>query len=65
MKPTRVPDWLDVIEAARNDARLVSRVWYPDPRGDLLDLGNGINAAVLIGAPAYQVSTGDIIAIEG
>jgi len=65
LKPARVRDWLDVIDAARADARLATRVWYPDPRGDLLDLGNGINAEVLIGAPAYQVSTGDIIAIEG
>lgn len=43
----------------------MTRVWYPEPRGDLLDMGNGINAAVHIGAPAYQVSTGETIAIEG
>jgi hypothetical protein len=64
-QPGRVRDWLDVIEAARADARLATRVWYPEPRGELLDIGNGINAVVLIGAPAYQVSTGEIVNIEG
>mgnify|MGYP003575122164 CR=1 FL=1 len=64
-KPGRRPDWLDVIEAARKDSRLVSRVWFPEPRGDLVDMGNSINAAVLIGEPAYQVSSGEIVAIEG
>jgi hypothetical protein len=58
-------DWLTVMEAARKDGRLVTRMWYPEPRGDLFDLGNGINAAVLIGPPAYQVSSGETVAIEG
>jgi len=61
----QVCDWLDVIEPARKDARLTTRIWYPEPRGDLFDLGNGINAQVLIGSPAYQVSSGEIVAIEG
>jgi hypothetical protein len=61
----QIRDWLDVITAARADARLTTRIWYPEPRGDLLDIGNGINAQVLIGAPAYQVSSGEIVAIEG
>lgn len=61
----RVCDWLDVITAARKDARLTTRIWYPEPRGHLFDIGNGINAEVLVGAPAYQVSSGEIVAIEG
>lgn len=64
-KGDRICDWLDVITAARKDVRLATRIWYPEPRGDLFGLGNGINAEVLIGAPAYQVSSGEIIAIEG
>lgn len=53
------------MDAARKDARLATRIWYPEARGELFDLGNGINAAVLIGPPAYQVSSGEIVAIEG
>lgn len=64
-KPGAPPDWLTVLEAARADKRLATRVWFPEPRGDLVDVGNSINAAVLIGAPAYQVSSGEIVAVEG
>lgn len=53
------------MDAARKDIRLATRIWFPEPRGDLFDLGNGINAAILVGAPAYQVSSGEIVAIEG
>ena len=53
------------MDAARKDARLATRIWHPDARGDLFDLGGGINAQVLIGNPAYQVSSGEIVAIEG
>jgi hypothetical protein len=60
-----VADWLTVIDAARSDARLATRIWYPDPRGDLFDLGAGVNAHVFIGEPAYQVSSGEIVVIQG
>lgn len=51
------------MQAARKDGRLVTRVWFPEPRGDLLDIGNGINAQVLVGDPAYQVTSGEIVAL--
>lgn len=56
-------DWLTVMDAARADKRLAVRVWYPEARGELLHLDNGIHAEVLIGNPAYQVSSGEIVAL--
>lgn len=49
--------------AVRADKRQVSRCWYPTARGALLALDNGSNAEVLIGDPAYQVTSGEIIAL--
>jgi len=51
------------METARADKRRAVRVWYPEPRGDILHLNNGVMAEVLIGNPAYQVSSGDIVAL--
>jgi hypothetical protein len=51
------------MEAARNDARLATRVWFPEDRGAHFELNNGVNCAVLIGEPAYQVSSGEIVAL--
>lgn len=51
------------MDAARGESRLVTRVWYPEQRHALLDLGNGINAEVLIGDPAYQLTSGEIVAL--
>lgn len=51
------------MQAARADKRVVTRVWFPEERGDLLDVGNGINAQVLVGDPAYQVTSGEIVAL--
>jgi len=48
------------------EPRFVTRIWHPAPEGGpLFDTraGAGINAEVLIGDPAYQVTTGDIITI--
>jgi hypothetical protein len=47
----------------RAEKRQVVRCWYPEARGDLFELGNGVHAEVLIGNPAYQVSSGDIVAV--
>lgn len=52
------------MDAARADKRLAVRLWYPEDRGDILHLDNGIHAEVLIGNPAYQVSSGEIVAVE-
>lgn len=49
--------------AARSDARLATRVWFPEDRGAHFELNNGVNCAVLIGEPAYQVSSGEIVAL--
>lgn len=52
-----------MIDAARAETRLVSRCFYPEPRSALLELGAGINAAVVIGEPGYQLSSGEIITL--
>lgn len=39
----------------------VSRCWHPDARGDILPMPNGSNVAVAIGAPAYQLSSGEVV----
>lgn len=39
----------------------VSRCWYPDADLELIDMANGSMVAVLVGEPAYQLSSGEII----
>ncbi|MES2148601.1 MAG: hypothetical protein V4508_02300 [Pseudomonadota bacterium] len=39
----------------------VARCWHPDARGEVFDMPNGSMVAVLVGAPAYQLSTGETI----
>jgi hypothetical protein len=55
--------WLGVIEAVRAEERQVTRVWHPEPEGALLHLKDGVHAEVLIGEPAYQVSSGETVAL--
>lgn len=47
----------------RNETRLVSVCWHPDPPAEFLDLGRDINARVLVGNPAYQLSSGEKFAV--
>lgn len=49
-----------MIEKIRAEKNQVVRVWHPEPIAPLIEVGNGANAEVLVGAPAYQVSNGDI-----
>lgn len=49
--------------AARAEKRHVVRVWHPEAEGDLLDLGSGINADIQVGDPAYQLTSGEIVAL--
>lgn len=49
--------------AARAEKRQVTRCWHPAPDCELFELGAGINAQVLIGDPAYQVTDGDIVTL--
>lgn len=49
--------------AARADSRMATRVWFPEDRGEHFELNNGIFCAVLMGEPAYQVSSGEIVAL--
>lgn len=51
------------MDASRAETRIVTRMWYPERRPALFNLGNGINAEVLIGDPAYQVTSGEIVAL--
>jgi hypothetical protein len=50
--------------AMREEKRQVVRCWYPEPRGALFALDNGSNAEVLIGNPAYQVTSGEIVTLD-
>lgn len=47
----------------RAEKRLVTRVWHPEAKGELLDLGAGVNAEILTGDPAYQLTSGEIVAL--
>lgn len=47
----------------RAEKRLVTRIWHPTPEGELFDLGQGVSAQVLMGDPAYQVTSGEIVAL--
>lgn len=42
---------------------MATRVWYPEARTAYFELNDGIHCAVLIGEPAYQVSSGEIVAL--
>lgn len=41
----------------------VVRCWHPAPQGDLAQLKNGSNVEVSAGEAAYQLTTGEIIAL--
>lgn len=45
------------------EKRQVSRVFHPEPQGELMALPNGSNAQVLVGEPAYQLTSGEIVAL--
>lgn len=50
--------------AAQAESRQVTRVFYPEVSGELLPLPNGTNAALAVGEPGYQITSGEIIAIN-
>lgn len=60
---SKTHDWAGLIEAVRSEPAQVSRAWHPAPKGQVIELKNGSNAAVEVGAPAYQLTTGDIITL--
>lgn len=49
--------------AVRNEKRLVARCWHPEAVPGLIDTGDGVMAESLVGNPAYQLSSGDIVAL--
>lgn len=51
-----------VMDAARAEKRLVSRAFYPEPRAEF-ELFDGIFAAVALGEPGYQLSSGEMITL--
>jgi hypothetical protein len=48
-------------DAVRN--RPITHVWHPKPPCALLEIGNNITARVLVGEPAYQLVTGEIVTL--
>lgn len=59
-----VVDWerLSLAVIAAYAVKPVSTMWYPEARGDLFELPNGVNVRVLKGDPAWQHSDGSIVA---
>lgn len=55
--------WLELIDAVKAESRLITRIWHPEATVALHDLGHGVNAQVLVGDPAYQVTTGEIVSL--
>lgn len=55
--------WPNLIEAVRAEPAQVSRCWHPEPKAEVVELKNGSNAAVEVGAAAYQLTTGEIITL--
>jgi hypothetical protein len=54
---------VELVKAALAEPRHVVRLWHPAAEGELLDLGNGINAEIQVGDPAYQLTSGEIVAL--
>lgn len=54
---------MECAAVVKAEKRLITRIWHPEALGDLFDLGNGINAQVLTGDPAYQVTSGEIVVL--
>lgn len=51
------------MKAAKADKRLVACLFHPDAAVGLQDMGDGVNANVLVGNPAYQLTSGEIVAL--
>lgn len=45
------------------EKRMVTRVWHPQAPVDLVSIGRDVNAVVVVGNPAYQVTSGEIVAL--
>ena len=59
-----IPDWDSLKSTVRGMYKKtpVSTVWHPESQGDLLDTIWG-NVRVLKGEPAYQLATGEVVAL--
>lgn len=55
--------WLGLIDAILDDPEQVSRCWHPEPKAPLVQAKNGSCIEVLVGDPAYQKTTGEIVAM--
>jgi hypothetical protein len=51
------------MDAVRAEHRIVTRMFFPEPREPLFDLGAGVNAVVDIGEPAYQLTDGTVVTL--
>lgn len=47
----------------RGHAELATRCWYPQDHGPLFEVRAGINVEVLIGEPAFQLTSGEIVTL--
>ncbi|HEX7644846.1 MAG TPA: hypothetical protein VF472_21810 [Burkholderiaceae bacterium] len=50
--------------AVKAERAQVSRCWHPEAPIELIDLGRDLRARVLVGEPAYQLSSGEIIKVS-
>ena len=56
-------DWRDLVVTIRltyKPDHCIATVWHPDPYGELIDTPHG-NVRVLVGEPAYQLTSGEIV----
>lgn len=56
-------DWLGLMALVHEEKQQIVRCWHPEPKGELAQLKNGSNIEVLVGETAYQLTTGEIIAL--
>lgn len=55
-------DWRGLVDAVNAHSGIVSTAWHPEPKSELIGT-NASDVRVLVGEPAYQLSTGEIIAL--
>jgi hypothetical protein len=56
-------NWLGLMEVIKAEKRMVVRCWHPEPQSQVGEWKDGINFEVKQGAPAYQLTTGEIVSL--
>ena len=59
--PGKAISWNELAAAVKATNKHVTRAWHPDPPCHLIDIGNGVMAAVFTGDAAFQSTDGSIV----